>query len=146
MELRSEGIRMWMFNRCDIPSDIINFSPDPSKWGTALADFPNLERDIESHFKNLSIIANIDLCGDWAGQQHVFGANEMCTGNCYDWVALNASNFEEAYWEFGGFWVYQAVWYVYSGLFSLRRNTLERDEKLGADIEVGIHEIILQVD
>lgn len=106
MELRSEGIRMWMFNHSSIPSDITNKQPDPSTWPTALADFPNLECDIGSHFKNQSIIANIDLCGDWAGTQSVFGSNSQCTGTCSDWVAEKASEFDKAYWEFGGWWVY----------------------------------------
>ncbi|KAJ4298902.1 hypothetical protein N0V90_004145 [Kalmusia sp. IMI 367209] len=88
VELRSEGIRMWLFNRTSIPADIKSQSPDPSTWGTALADFPNLECDIGNHFGNMSIIANIDLCGDWAGQQSIFSSNP-------------------AYWAFGGFWVYQ---------------------------------------
>jgi hypothetical protein len=106
LEIRLEGIRVWLFDRNNIPYDIWSKSPDPSQWGTALADFPNLECDIESHFQHMRIIVNIDLCGDWAGQQSVFGSHSMCTGNCYDWVAANASSFEQAYWEFGGFWVY----------------------------------------
>ncbi|KAF2641009.1 hypothetical protein P280DRAFT_468689 [Massarina eburnea CBS 473.64] len=107
MELRAEGIRLWMFDRDAIPTDIENKKPDPSSWGTALADFPNLECDIGSHFKNMSIIANIDLCGDWAGQASVFNENPQCTGLCTDWVADRAEEFEKAYWEFGGFWVYE---------------------------------------
>ncbi|KAF2680777.1 glycoside hydrolase family 16 protein [Lentithecium fluviatile CBS 122367] len=107
LEIRSEGIRVWMFGRDDIPSDISSNAPDPSQWGTALADFPNLECDIDLHFKNMSIVANIDLCGDWAGQQSLFSSNSMCTGTCSDWVATKASSFDQAYWEFGGFWVYE---------------------------------------
>lgn len=107
MELRSEGIRIWMFARDAIPQDIKDQNPDPSSWGTALADFPNLECDIVSHFKNMSIIANIDLCGDWAGQTSIFNANSQCTGTCSDWVADQAESFEDAYWEFGGMWVYE---------------------------------------
>lgn len=64
MEWRDAGIRMWQFGRGSIPSDITNKKPDPSTWGTAVADFPNTNCDIGSHFKNNSIIVNIDLCGD----------------------------------------------------------------------------------
>jgi hypothetical protein len=109
VELRNEGIRVWMFARDAIPADISGGNPDPSSWGTALADFPSLECDVGTHFRNQSIIANIDLCGDWAGQQSVFGAGEICTGTCEEWVAARADSFTEAYWEFGGFWVYQAA-------------------------------------
>jgi hypothetical protein len=103
LEVRSEGIRIWMFNRDDITFDIWTHKPDPSKWGTPLADFPNLECDIDSHFKNMKIVANIDLCGDLAGQQSIFAANPSCTGSCSEWVAREAASFEQAYWEFGGF-------------------------------------------
>ena len=64
MEWRDDGIRMWQFARSSIPSDITNKKPDPSTWGTALADFPKTDCNIGSHFKNQSIVVNIDLCGD----------------------------------------------------------------------------------
>jgi hypothetical protein len=106
MELRNEGIRMWQFPRASIPSDITSGTPDPSTWTEATADFPNTDCDIGSHFKNQSIIANIDLCGSWAGQAKVF--NENCPGLCTDYVANNNTAFVDAYWEFGAFNVYQA--------------------------------------
>lgn len=64
MEWRSEGIRMWQFARDSIPSDISGKKPDPESWGTALADFPSTDCNIGNHFKNNSIVVNIDLCGD----------------------------------------------------------------------------------
>jgi hypothetical protein len=75
MELRNEGIRVWQFPRSAIPTDISSGSPDPSNWGEATADFPNTNCDIGSHFRNQSIIANIDLCGSWAGDPKVYGEN-----------------------------------------------------------------------
>ncbi|KAH6893280.1 concanavalin A-like lectin/glucanase domain-containing protein [Thelonectria olida] len=104
MEWRDAGIRMWQFGRSDIPSDIENKSPDPSTWGTALADFPNTNCDIGSHFKNNSIIVNIDLCGDLTS---AVWDSSGCASNCTDWVANNPDAFTNAYWEFGAFHVYQ---------------------------------------
>lgn len=75
MELRSAGIRMWQFGRDDIPDDITSGSPDPSVWSEATADFPKTDCDIGSHFKNQSIIVNIDLCGSWAGTTSVYDEN-----------------------------------------------------------------------
>lgn len=63
LEWRSAGIRMWQFARSAIPADITSKKPDPSTWGTAAADFPSTDCDIGSHFKNNSIVMNIDLCG-----------------------------------------------------------------------------------
>lgn len=109
LELRSAGIRVWSFARSAIPADIASQAPDPSTWGTALADFPNLECDIGSHFRNQTIVVNIDLCGDWAGQKSIFQQGGACSGTCSEWVASEAESFSEAYWEFGGFWVYGAA-------------------------------------
>lgn len=106
MELRSAGIRMWQFGRSSIPSDITSDSPDPSTWGEATADFPSTDCDIGSHFKNQSIIANIDLCGSWAGDSTVYA--ETCSGTCEDQVANNNTAFTDAYWEFGKFSVFTA--------------------------------------
>lgn len=72
MELRSAGIRMWQFLRSEIPSDITAQTPDPSTWGEALADFPSTDCDIGSHFRNQSIIVNIEICGSWAGATSVY--------------------------------------------------------------------------
>lgn len=107
MELRSAGIRMWQFARASIPADITSGSPDPSTWGEAMADFPNTKCNIETHFRNQSIVANIDLCGQWAGQASVYG--ESCPGTCENQVANNNTAFRDAFWEFGAFSVYSAV-------------------------------------
>ncbi|KAE8449632.1 hypothetical protein EG329_007962 [Mollisiaceae sp. DMI_Dod_QoI] len=105
MELRSAGIRMWQFARDNVPGNIFS-SPDPSTWGEATADFPNTDCDVGTHFRNQSIIANIDLCGSWAGTQSVYGEN--CPGTCSNYVANYPSAFTDAYWEFGNFTVYSA--------------------------------------
>ncbi|CAJ2507885.1 Uu.00g090710.m01.CDS01 [Anthostomella pinea] len=105
VEWRDAGIRMWEFGRSQIPSDITNQSPDPSTWGTATADFPNTDCDISSHFTNQSIIVNIDLCGQWAGNVY---AESGCPSNCTDYVANNPDAFTNAFWEFGAFQVYKA--------------------------------------
>lgn len=109
MELRDAGIRVWMFSRDDIPSDISNSSsPDPSSWGEALADFPSTNCGIGSHFRNQSIIANIDICGDLAGASKYYSDLYDCPETCTQWTAENGANFTNAYWEFNSFKIYQA--------------------------------------
>ncbi|KAI3396348.1 hypothetical protein diail_12238 [Diaporthe ilicicola] len=105
LEWRSAGIRMWQFARDSIPSDVTGGSPDPSTWGTALADFPDTGCNIGNHFKNQSIILNIDLCGDLAGDLY---SGTSCPSNCTDYVANNPEAFTDAYWEVGSFQVYTA--------------------------------------
>ena len=70
LELRNEGIRIWQFFRSGIPVDVLAGSPDPSTWGPALADYPGTSCDIGRHFRNQSIIANIDLCGDFVNSNY----------------------------------------------------------------------------
>ncbi|KAJ2970491.1 hypothetical protein NUW58_g9679 [Xylaria curta] len=105
MEWRDEGIRVWQFGRDLVPADITAKQPDPSSWGQAAADFPNTGCNIASHFRNQSIIANIDLCGQYAGGVY---AQSGCPSNCTDYVANNPNAFQNAFWEFGAFEVYQA--------------------------------------
>ncbi|KAJ5623825.1 hypothetical protein N7510_000134 [Penicillium lagena] len=111
LELRDAGIRAWFFPRDSIPTDITTSTgvPDPSTWGTALADFPSTECNIASHFRNQSIIANIDLCGELAAQPRLYEQMYSCPGTCSDFVANNPASFENAYWEFKSFKVYQAI-------------------------------------
>lgn len=116
MELRAAGIRVWMFPRSAIPADLAplatggaaNTSPDPASWPTPLADFPSTKCDVSTHFRNQSIIANIDLCGSWAGSDRVYSQQYGCPGKCEDYVATNASAFDTAYWEWKGWWVFGA--------------------------------------
>ena len=114
MEWRDAGIRVWFFPRGDVPSNIPtdvanNSAPDPSTWGTPLADFPDTHCDISSHFKNQSIIANIDLCGTWAGSASVYTQKDNCPGSCTEFVANNATAFETAFWEWRSWRVYTAT-------------------------------------
>jgi hypothetical protein len=108
MEWRAEGIRMWFFRRSAVPSDIMSGSPDPSLWGNPLADFPKTDCDIGLYFKNQRIIANIDLCGDWAGQQSVY-QGDQCPGSCEEFVSEHAEAFKDAYWEFASWKVFSAI-------------------------------------
>jgi hypothetical protein len=108
LELREAGIRAWFFRRDSIPADVGAGRPDPSGWGTAFADFPSTKCDIGSHFRNQSIIANIDLCGELAAQKQYYDTMYHCPGTCTDFVAKHPGSFVEAFWEFRSFSVYQA--------------------------------------
>jgi hypothetical protein len=118
LELRSEGIRVWHFPRKAVPMDVASLMEsnsnsgkvDPSKWHQPLADFPNTECSITSHFQNQSIIANIDLCGQWAGLDKYYSQESHCPDNCVQYVTEQpGSVYEGAYWEFGGWWVLEAI-------------------------------------
>ncbi|KAJ5466616.1 hypothetical protein N7539_009572 [Penicillium diatomitis] len=110
LEIRDAGIRIWVFHRDSMPLDIANGqSPNPSSWGPPLADFPSTNCNIKSHFRNLNIIVNIDLCGEYAAMASHYTQMSGCPGSCAEFVATNPSNFNNAYWEFRSIRVYQAV-------------------------------------
>ncbi|CAL5867668.1 uncharacterized protein PFLUO_LOCUS1887 [Penicillium psychrofluorescens] len=111
LELRDAGVRAWFWTRDSIPADIKNTTgvPNPALWGTALADFPSTDCNIASHFRNQSIIANIDLCGELAAQSQFYEKLYSCPGTCSEFVANNPEEFDKAYWEFKSFKVYQAA-------------------------------------
>lgn len=113
MELRDAGIRVWFFPRSDIPADIPDdvtntTAPDPSTWGEPFADFPSTDCDISQHFRNQSIVANIDLCGQLAGAVDVYSGENNCPGECSDFVANQPQAFETAFWEWRSWRVYTA--------------------------------------
>lgn len=112
LEWRDAGIRSWFFGRDSIPGDLAAdnmTSPDPSSWGEALADFPSTHCDISNHFANQTIVANIDFCGQWAGLPTFYTEQSACPGTCVEYVSQQPSSaYSEAYWEFGGWWVFQA--------------------------------------
>jgi hypothetical protein len=123
LEWRDAGIRMWQFARGSVPADVTDKKPNPSSWGTALADFPSTDCDVGSHFKNNSIIVNIELCGQlvyslYGDSGCKFNLSPLLSlqrltrnpgpSNCTDYVANNPTAFKDAYWEFGTFEVYQA--------------------------------------
>lgn len=58
LEWTSSGIKIWNWPRNAIPGDISNGSPNPSNWGTPVANFGGCNFD--SFFKNLQIVSQ---CG-----------------------------------------------------------------------------------
>lgn len=64
---------------------------------------------METHFRNQSIIANIDLCGQLGADPGLYTELYGCPATCEDFVAHNPGNFSEAFWEFASFRVFQAV-------------------------------------
>ena len=59
---------MWVFPRGNgvtptAATVLAESVPNPGGWGQPLADFPSTGCDVASHFRNQSIVVNIDLCG-----------------------------------------------------------------------------------
>lgn len=92
------GIRAWFFPRSAIPADMTSAHPDPSKWGTPTAAWPESGCDSSKHFGPQTLIFDISICGAWAGQADTFQATCPNQGSCLDLVR-NPRNYDTAYFE-----------------------------------------------
>ena len=106
----SDGINIWFFPRDKIPADIDAGSPVPpptslnapasnNTWGVPNARFMGQGNDFDKHFKDMKIIINTSLCGDWAGK--VWNTTPECskrTTTCEEWVTKSPGAFADAYW------------------------------------------------
>lgn len=113
----SRGIRIWFFERHDIPMDIYLGSPNPpstrlrglnSTWGVPNAVFANPNSTFDAHFKDMKIVFNTGLCGEWAGK--VWNTTGTCgtlAPTCDEYVSQNPSAFLDAYWALQSVKVYE---------------------------------------
>ena len=110
MKWALDGIQVWFFPRSSIPDDITNDAPEPSNWGTPMANFPATDCSPYQFFYDHYNIFDTTLCGDWAGADAVWnyagyaGQEQSCaamTGysTCSAYVRAQGSAFQDAYWE-----------------------------------------------
>jgi hypothetical protein len=80
MQWTSEYIRIWFFPRGQIPSDIVNGSPNPNpaNWGLPQAHMQGA-CVIDEHFQSHKIILNNAFCGEYAGAASVWNST---VGSC----------------------------------------------------------------
>ncbi|KAI1779602.1 glycoside hydrolase family 16 protein [Hypoxylon cercidicola] len=111
LEWDSEALKIWHFSRSTIPDNIVyshSESPDPSTWGPPQAVFGGSSCDADTYFFNMSLVFNINFCGDYAG--NLWGKADQCNqlaSTCEEFVAGNPSSFSEAYWDINFIDVYQ---------------------------------------
>ncbi|KAJ9610217.1 hypothetical protein H2200_004994 [Cladophialophora chaetospira] len=114
MQWTTEYIRVWIFMRDSIPSDITNKTPNPSSWGLPMA---NLQGDciIDQRFQAHGIVLNNAFCGEYAGAPGVWdGSPTHCAAitnytSCSAFVAAEPEAFQDAYWSINSVRVYQLV-------------------------------------
>lgn len=111
-EYASTGIKIWHFERSGVPNDISSnaSSIDPTAWGTPTFFVPDSSCNIEQHFAAQHLVIDITLCGDWAGNNATLEATGCALTTqplCYTQYVLDASNYENAYFEIPSVRVYQ---------------------------------------
>nr|AWH98111.1 beta 1,3(4)-glucanase [Aphelenchoides besseyi] len=103
-------IRIWFIPRSNIPSDILDSKPDPSKWGKPLAEFTNQQCDLNAKIRSQNIVFNVAFCGDWAGDPAVWRQYPQClaaASNCADYVRHNPFAFKDTYWLINSLKIYK---------------------------------------
>ncbi|WWC85506.1 uncharacterized protein L201_000370 [Kwoniella dendrophila CBS 6074] len=80
-----DGIRMWDWNRAQIPTDITFNSPTPEHWGTPRAAWDASMCDPWKFFQEQVLVLNIDLCGEWAGA--LYNTFPYCPGTCAEYIS-----------------------------------------------------------
>ncbi len=89
-ELTPAGaVTMWFFPRGQEPAYLLADEPNPGSWPATNRTMFN---PCPGQFKDLEIVVNTTLCGDWSGAVYPGGM-----GKCISDVA--ASNLSEAYWS-----------------------------------------------
>ncbi|KAI0633036.1 concanavalin A-like lectin/glucanase domain-containing protein [Trametes polyzona] len=103
------GVFIWFWPRKDVPDSVTNAKDtiDPSGWGTPAAAWPSSSCDINKFFTPQQLVLDITLCGDWAGEPHLY--QETCGGTlgnstvdvCYidNVINTNGTNYHDAYFE-----------------------------------------------
>ncbi|KAF2121932.1 concanavalin A-like lectin/glucanase domain-containing protein, partial [Lophiotrema nucula] len=106
MEWSSSGISVWFFASNTTASSIdLKEHPDTSTFGTPIARFSGSGCDFDTKFSNMKIIFNIAFCGQWAGDEKVWGqscAKKTGVAKCADYVRDHPEAFAESYWEIRG--------------------------------------------
>lgn len=99
------NIFFWERNDGSVPSDVKSgaSSVNTGNWGTPVANFPDNNCDISSHFAPNNIVFDLTFCGDWAGAVY---SSDGCPSDCTDYVNNNPSAFTNAYWQLNGVRVY----------------------------------------
>lgn len=100
MKWDSDHISVWHFSRGKVPSDISDKNPDPSSWGLPDAIFGGDSCNVDKYFKNMSLVININFCGDYGSA--AWGTEDSCNNfadSCPKYVAENPEAFANAYWD-----------------------------------------------
>lgn len=88
------GVRIWRFTRDSIPADLAAQAPNPASWPAPQA-FWSSSKCGGQFFKDMNMVFDTTLCGDWAGA--TFNHDTGLSGTCQQWVS-DPSHFNDAHW------------------------------------------------
>ncbi|KAJ3497051.1 hypothetical protein NLG97_g2206 [Lecanicillium saksenae] len=99
MQWDDDYIKVWHFDRNTAPADISAKKPKPDSWGKPQAVYGGKSCDVKSHFRDMSIVLNINFCGDYGNAMWSSSGCSALAPTCSEWVAKNPAAFANAYWD-----------------------------------------------
>ncbi|KAF9485088.1 hypothetical protein BDN70DRAFT_871784 [Pholiota conissans] len=103
------GVYIWFWSRANIPKSISSSTSTSAlasidDWGPPAASYPSgATCDIGKFFGAQSLVIDITLCGNWAGDPAIYSTQcsaQGTTGKCYDDNVVGAGDkYNEAYFE-----------------------------------------------
>ncbi|KAI0132030.1 concanavalin A-like lectin/glucanase domain-containing protein [Xylariales sp. AK1849] len=109
MEWESDGIKLWHWARGNIPNDI-NYAPlltpSPVTWGPPQAIFGGSTCDTDTFFFNMSLVIDIDFCGDYGDAFWTAQCGNLAP-TCREYVARNPQAYLGSFWDINYIDVYQ---------------------------------------
>ncbi len=105
--IEKDKISIWRWFRADVPADVAAGAPVPGSWGTPTAAWGNGRCDLASKFKQLQIVVDLTICGDWAGNAGVW-AGSSCSSKWSTCAAAvpDPANFKNAEFTFNSIKAY----------------------------------------
>ncbi|KAF7870031.1 hypothetical protein EAF04_004815 [Stromatinia cepivora] len=108
VQWESSGIYVWFWPRGSVPADITAGNPVTGNWGLPVVAFNGGSGcNMDSFFKDQSIVFDTTFCGDWAGAVWSSGNCAGLAGTCNAFVGQNPGAFQQAYWLINSVKVYQ---------------------------------------
>ena len=103
-----DGIYFWWWSGNKYPENVFT-KPNTCEYGIPYAAFPFGEWCTSNHFKNHTIILDINLCGSWAGGNNWNNHCAKDTGyaSCDNYTRYNPHKFSDAYWEIQSLTVFE---------------------------------------
>lgn len=99
MQWDDEYISVWHFERNAIPADIQAKHPNPAAWGLPQGRFGGAGCDVRQHFKDMSLVLDINFCGDYGNAAWPSSSCAKQAPTCEQWVAAHPEAFVNAYWD-----------------------------------------------
>ena len=113
MEWTTSSITVWYMPRSSgkVPGILSNSSPNPGAlFGKPLARFEGSGCDFGTKFKDMNLIFNTALCGQWAGVEALWGSTGCAASTkqatCNAFVASAGEGLSDAFWIINALRIY----------------------------------------